>query len=179
MSEITLALVVLTCILVAWIYSKIGLRGLILLAIVGLMFITGSFVFLHTLITSDKVATVQCTEVTNDSHQMIMQLNGTAYTLGGDMWMLQGSTLEVQPYLYGLGIKSAHDLTRLGSEYSDPTHATAKPIGLGGTHFENMPGLLMLPIIRSSYQSAVIEPCDGREYVVTADVNGDLSAERV
>jgi hypothetical protein len=120
-----------------------------------------------------------CGAAANVPHTMLVELNGKTYYLGGDLWMLQSSTIEIQPWLYFLGIKSGYTLDRLDSQFDDPNHDTVKPIQLGGFSFYKNTDLWMFfPLMKSAYGSSVVEPCDGRDYVVLVDVNGDLLAHR-
>ena len=177
MSIITYAQAFLAIIILGFLWQKIGRRGLLIIGLIVALALASSFVFLHTLQTSDQVATVKCSMVTNREHVMVIELNGATHELGGDRWLLQSTTVEVQPYMHFMGVKSAHMITRLDSEFDNPNHSTEKPVVLSSMHFEDIQPLLLLPIIRSSYQSGVVENCNGT-YDVSADSNGDLSAHR-
>ena len=134
-----------------------------------------------------RVATVQASQVANTSHEMAVSLttysaDGTSshaeYAIGGDLWMLQSETIELQPYLNFVGIRSGYHLSRLSGEYNDSL-AGSKPVQLGSwSWFNSLENnvKLFVPVVKSAYSSAVIDPPG--TYNVYVDAAGDLSANR-
>ena len=134
------------------------------------------------------VATVQASPVANMPHEMAVSLttystDGTPthaeYEVAGDLWMLQSQTIELQPYLTFVGFKSGYHLSRLSGEYSSSL-AGSTPVQLGSwswfNSLENNVNLFV-PVVKSAYSSAVVEPANGSTYNVFVDTSGDLVAE--
>jgi hypothetical protein len=177
-----LSVICLSVILLVRLWLTLGRAGsAILMALVAIALIA-CFVFVHSFQAFSKqtqVATVHCEAAATVPHTMLVELNGKTYYLGGDLWMLQSSTIEIQSWLHFLGVSSGYTLDRLDSQFDDPSHQTVKPIQLGGFSLYKKTDLWMFfPLIKSAYGSSVVEPCNGRDYVVLVDVNGDMLAHR-
>jgi len=186
-----MALVAIAIIVLVWLYSKIGKGGLLAVIVLALPIIV-----IIALVTSFQsfngrtlVATVRATSAQNAPHTMAIDMTSyssdgpplpaKSYEVGGDLWMLQCQTIELQGYLNFLGIKSGYHLQRLSGEYNGSL-AGSTPVPLGNWSFFN--GLennvkLFFPVVKSAYSNAVIEPANGATYNIYADTAGDLVAE--
>jgi len=177
-----LALLLLAIVVIVWLCLKLGGKLIVFLIIGALVGVTFVFVFVHTAFSplqdNEPVATVVCHSP--QPHVMLVQINnGLAYALPGDRWMLQTSVIEVQPWMYFLGVQSGYTLDRLDSQFDDPNHETAKPIILNGfSLYKSTDAWMYFPLIKSAYGNAVIQGCDGRQYSIFVDASGDMSARR-
>lgn len=181
MTGVQLAEIGLVIIAGAWVYSKIGLEWMKALVLLLILALIGAFVLVHLSMTAlnskSQAATVRC--VADVPHHMLVTLNGVSYELAGDHWMLQSSVIEVQPWLYFIGVKSGYTLDRLDSQFDDPNHQTAKPIQLNGfSLYKSTNAWMLFPLIKSAYGNGIIQNCDGRTYNIFVDQSGDMSAER-
>lgn len=181
------AIIGLLIIVGVWLWLKLGKYIMTMLIIAILVALAGCFVVLHSFqsIGQAPMATVRCSTVANIPHAMVVELStpgGTlshAYSLSGDRWMLQSSVVEVQPWLYFMGVTSGYTLDRLDGQFDDVNAHSARPIELGGfSLYKSTDAWRYLPLIKSTYGNGVIEPCDGRTYNVFVDKSGKMSAER-
>ena len=174
-----LAITALSGIALVWLWMKIGKHGMQLIAALLVILVGYAFFVVHSISDSPLVASIKCVQVTNQPHAMVVTMNDKSYEMHGDRWMLQTSAVQVQPWMYFLGIKSGYTLDRLNSQYDDDNAHSQKPVELGGFSLYKATDLWRyIPLIRSAYGSGVIEPCDGEKYVVHADASGTMYAER-
>jgi hypothetical protein len=178
MTQATLALIIVGLIIVAFLYRKIGARGLGLIALVVVVLFGYLYFVVHSFNETSQVSTVTCHQITNTPHTIAVALNDSTYQLKGDRWELNGSVIRIQPWAYWLGVKSGYTLDRLTTQYDDTNAHEVRGIELGGfSLYKSTSVWRYIPLI-SAFGSGVIEPCDGQKYVIKADASGEMYAER-
>ncbi len=163
---------------------------------VVLLFLSISLIYLAILLQAyfgltarHLVARVHATKITNQQHQMSVDLtlfdkNGNktseqTYAICGDEWELQGDIVKFADWTGILGLHTGYKLTRLQGRYDDINLARGpqcvQELNGGDDGFfqtlQNQGGWLH-PVVESSYGNAVILPADNNTYSVYVSQTG-------